>query len=100
MTAPEPLDITVTESGLTLAGEIDAHSAPSLAEAIERWDGDVLELDMAAIGFIDSSGLRALIEAHQATDGTARTVTITNPSTAVSRLLEISGVDGYLNVRH
>jgi anti-anti-sigma regulatory factor len=39
-----------------------------------------------------------LIEAHQRAHADARTIQLSNPSTAVSRLLEISGIDDYLNV--
>ncbi len=98
MNAAAPLDITVTDEGLALAGDIDAHTAPALAEAIGASDRDHLVLDMAGVEFLDSSGLRVLIEAHQAARADGRTVQLANPSTVVSRLLEISGIDGYLNV--
>lgn len=98
MTAAAPLDITANDTGLVLAGEIDAHTAPSLAEAIAACDHAHVLVDMAGIEFVDSSGLRVLIEAHQEAQASGRRIQITNPSTAVSRLLEISGIDDYLNV--
>jgi anti-sigma B factor antagonist len=98
MTAAAPLDITSAETGLTLAGEIDAHTAPTLAEAIAACGHQHLQVDMAAVDFVDSSGLRVLIEAHQAAQAAGRKIQIANPSPAVSRLLEISGIDDYLNV--
>jgi len=98
MTAAAPLDITITDEGLALVGEIDAHTAPALAEAIGASDRDHLVLDMAGVEFLDSSGLRVLIEAHQSADADSRTVQLANPSSAVNRLLEISGIIGYLDV--
>lgn len=98
MTAAAPLDITVTDDGLALVGELDAHTAPLLAEAISAAGRDRLCVDMSEVRFVDSSGLRVLIEAHQAAQAKERTVSLTNPSPAVTRLLEISGIDDYLVV--
>ena len=98
MTAATPLEITTTDSGLALAGEIDAYTAPALAAAIERCEQSHVLIDMAAVEFVDSSGLRVLIEAHQAAQSADRRIQLANPSSAVSRLLEISGIDDYLNV--
>jgi anti-sigma B factor antagonist len=95
--APDLLTITPAPGGLALAGEIDAHTAPSLETAIGQLDGDVA-LDLAEVEFVDSSGLRIIIEAHHALVARDAVLTIRNPSPAVQRLLEISGVDGYLNV--
>lgn len=98
MTAAAPLDITVTDDGLALAGELDAHTAPLLAEAIAAADADRLSIDMSQVRFVDSSGLRVLIEAHQSALAQDRTVCLTNPSPTVTRLLQISGIDDYLVV--
>lgn len=98
MTAAAPLEISVNETGLVLAGEIDAYTAPALAEAIEQCDLSHVLIDMAEVEFVDSSGLRVLIEAHQVAQAAERRLQLTNPSPAVSRLLEISGIDDYLNV--
>jgi len=98
MTADAPLDITTTDDGLALVGDIDAHTAPLLAEAIASCDHTLLLVDMPGIEFVDSSGLRVLIEAHQTAQADGRKIQISNPSTAVTRLLEISGIDDYLNI--
>ena len=98
MHAADPLDITSTAEGLVLVGEIDAHTAPALAEAIGESAHRHLVLDMAGVEFLDSSGLRVLIEAHQTARAEDRILQLANPSPAVSRLLKISGIDDYLNV--
>lgn len=91
------LQIAPMDTGLTLAGEIDAHTAPNLASAIARMSGDV-DLDLSGVQFVDSSGLRVLIDAHQTLTARGNELRLREPSTAVRRLLEISGVDEYLNV--
>ena len=50
------------------------------------------------IEFIDSSGLRVLVEAHQRAAAGGRSLVIHRPSVAVKRLLEISGLSEHLTV--
>ncbi|MCB0966579.1 MAG: STAS domain-containing protein [Ilumatobacter sp.] len=99
MTQPEDLlTIETSDHGLSAVGEIDAHTAPSLAAAIDAAAPDV-RLDMSKVEFVDSSGLRVLIDAHQRLQEAGGSLTLVAPSTAVKRLLEISGVDDYLSVQ-
>lgn len=104
MTDPIPrLSITADQgdsSRLVLAGDIDAHTAPELAGHLDPLPGDGgdITLDVAAIEFIDSSGLRLIVEAHQRAVGAERRLVVHRPSAAVVRLLEISGLRGHLTV--
>jgi anti-anti-sigma factor len=70
-------------------GELDLVGAPALAAALpEDGDGAVI-VDMAGVGFMDSSGLRALLEARQASLEAGRAFAISRPSDAVRRVLEL-----------
>jgi anti-sigma B factor antagonist len=94
------LRITASASGLHLRGEIDAHSVTVLAPHLDPLpgsSGDVV-IDLSAVGFVDSSGLRVLVEAHQRAEAEARRLVLSGPSRPVMRLLEISGLMDYLNV--
>ena len=76
-----------------LAGELDLVTAPLLTEAL----GDLasereVHLDLALLTFLDSSGLHAIIKLARSQHGD-RSVVLVNPSTAVLRLLEITGID-------
>jgi anti-sigma B factor antagonist len=93
----ELLEISSTPTGLIASGEIDAHTAPALAAAIDAAGIDVA-LDLAAVEFVDSSGLRVLIDAHQRLADAGGGLRLTALSEPVRRLLEISGVLGYLGV--
>src|SRR3954471_24274975 len=56
------LDIAATSTGWKLASEIDAHTAPELATAmVQLPPGDVI-VDLGDVSFMDSSGLRVLID--------------------------------------
>jgi anti-sigma B factor antagonist len=98
-----PVRLSVTEvdaSTTALAGEIDAHTAPSLVQRFETLpagDGDI-SLDMSAVEFMDSSGLRVIIELHQRAEAESRRLVLRSPSQAVGRLIEISGLSDHLNV--
>ena len=99
MTTPEtPLAITPTASGFAVAGEIDAHTAPAITDAVASSRLDSLEIDLSGVEFVDSSGLRALIEAHQQFEANGGSLTLVRPSAVVARLFDISGVGEYLNV--
>ena len=86
------------DGALVAAGEIDSYTAPALAERLSA-EPKILVLDMAGVSFIDSSGLRILIEAHQTRIDADSSFTLRSPSAAVQRLLEISGLSAHLDVR-
>ena len=93
----ELLVISTSETGITASGEIDAHTAPALATAIDA-AGPEVALDLSGVEFVDSSGLRVLIDAHQRLSEGGGALRLVTPSEPVRRLLEISGVDGYLTI--
>ncbi len=85
---------------LVLAGEIDAHTAPDLAARLADLPGDDgdITIDMAAVEFIDSSGLRVLIDVHNRVAEVDRRLVLRAPSATVTRLVEIAGLAGHFNV--
>jgi anti-anti-sigma factor len=82
---------------LVLTGEIDSYTAPALTE---RLAGDPLleVVDLSAITFIDSTGLRTLLEIEQSRRDDGGRFVLRSPSAAVQRLLEISGLSGHFDV--
>ncbi len=70
-------------------GELDLVGAPALAEAIPEAGDEAVILDLAGVGFMDSSGLRALLEARQRCLDAGRPFRIARPSDAVLRVLEL-----------
>jgi anti-sigma B factor antagonist len=96
MSDEELLTIRPIDGGAALVGEIDAHTAGRLTH--EFGDPGDLVLDLSGVEFVDSSGLRVLIELHQNRARAGGTLVLRTPSPAVRRLLEVSGVAGYLTV--
>jgi anti-sigma B factor antagonist len=69
-------------------GELDIVGAPLLIEAVPE-GGEPLVIDLEAVGFMDSSGLRALLAARQGCLESGRPFALARPSDAVRRVLEL-----------
>lgn len=97
---PELLKIEFIEGGLRLSGEIDASCVASLASHLNPLPGTAgdVTIHLANVEFIDSSGLRELIDAHQRAERSGRRVLMTDPSPVVVRLFEVSGLSKILHV--
>ena len=86
------LTIAVDQGRVLASGELDVATAPMLLITLSRLEEDARALDLSAVTFIDSSGLRALLTAHRRYPH----VLFENPSTSVQRMLDISGVGASL----
>lgn len=85
-----------TQLTLYVQGDVDAHTAPQLREAFDRHaaqPADRVWLDLAAVTFIDSSGLVVLQQMHQATIDAGATFKIADLSHPVDRILRLTGLD-------
>jgi anti-sigma B factor antagonist len=94
-TFPAPVEVGPGRWRFEPAGEIDMANAGSLtaacADLIERRDV-TLELDLAEVSYLDSSGIGAVVSVLRAIESRGGTVHITNPSGIVARVLELSGL--------
>jgi anti-sigma B factor antagonist len=81
-------------------GEIDLSTAPRLRAALEaaRAHGTTTLLDMSAVSFIDSNGLRVLLEAARAAERSEWGWFIVRPSATVRRLVAISRTSARLPI--
>ena len=91
-----PVVINATERGIAVIGEIDAATAPAVIAAATLSDRGHLEIELSGVDFIDSSGLRMLLQLHKRAIEIGGSVTLHRPSEAVRRLLAVSGVDEHL----
>ena len=101
-TMTDPLRVTSERTGttvrITVAGEIDSATADILREhTVSHLVADPAEFvvpDLTAVSFIDSSGLRVIIEAAEKDNGRLRII----PSPSCLRLFEITGVGDRLRL--
>jgi len=88
-------DHTGNRAVVTVTGELDAYSAPSLEEEASRLltEGvSELVLDLSGTKFLDSSGLRAILTAQRRLADRDGQLSLRAPSESVRRLLDITGL--------
>jgi anti-anti-sigma factor len=93
------LSLTTKRNGsravVHVKGDLDAFSAPSLEAEVEHLlSGNATDVvfDLSDTGFLDSSGLRALLVAERSVLDRGGKITLRAPSEPVQRLLEITGL--------
>ncbi len=93
------LRVDVDGDAVTLDGEVDASSVELLEDALAELDPSTMAaLDLAAVSFIDSTGLRALLDGHQRFEAAGGALRIVAMSAPVERLIDIAGVTAYLHI--
>jgi anti-sigma B factor antagonist len=84
---------------ITISGEVDLGSVSEFEQALDRAaaQGGSLALDMTALRFMDSSGLRAVLISSERfdTDGRRLAIAVTDDS-PVRKLFSMSGIEDRL----
>jgi anti-sigma B factor antagonist len=87
---------------VTLHGEVDAYTAPTLREdlrgLVEDEGASVVVIDLAAVTFLDSSGLGALVGALRRLRERDGRLLVVQPRTAARRIFELTGLDAALDL--
>jgi anti-sigma B factor antagonist len=76
---------------ITPRGELDIATQPELRAVLERQTGAVT-LDLGGLRFLDTSGLRLILETAEAARRDGRPFTVLRGAPAVQRLFEVAGV--------
>lgn len=82
---------------LEIDGWLDTQTAPELGAALDALDSSVTELtiDMNALEYISSAGLRQIVAAHKKMNGN---LTIKNVSAEIMDVFNMSGFSKRLNI--
>jgi anti-sigma B factor antagonist len=86
---------------LELHGELDLLGAPLLEKQIESAEIEatgIVVLDLKALQFIDSAGLRVILAAHERSRRQGGELALTPGSEQVQRLFDIAGVSEHLRI--
>ena len=92
------LEITTraTEDGqvVALAGELDIDAAPALRRWLDEFEpsGPLVELDLTALTFLDSTGVGCLYRLHHKVADAGGLLVVPRPPASIRRALEISGL--------
>ena len=98
-----PFEVTVQRNDevatITVSGELDLATVQLLsAAATEHDDAGLLVLDLTAVTFIDSTGVRVLIEADRACANSGSRLMVLAGDGPVRRVLELCKLDGRLTL--
>lgn len=84
---------------VALSGELDLATADGVEaelERVEASDAASIVLDLSGLTFMDSTGVRLLIQAYARSRADADRLTLLRGPAAVQRVMELSGVDALL----
>jgi anti-anti-sigma factor len=80
---------------ISVSGELDLATAGSLQRELERVeasDAPSIILDLSGLTFMDSTGVRLLLNAHARSRADSDRLTMLRGSPAVQRVLQLTGV--------
>lgn len=84
---------------LALTGKIDSVTATELGQAaLPALDENDLALDMAAVTYISSAGLRILTQCYKKANAATRAFTLRNVTDTVNDVLTVSGIVSLLSL--
>lgn len=92
------VEVIPSDDGWSIIGEVDASTSPAVAEALAvvpdggRRSGRIV-IESSGVSFIDSSGLRVLIELCERATALGAKVVLAAPSRSMVRLIELTGLD-------
>lgn len=92
-TSNDSLTIDIDDDGtMVVHGDIDMAGGPVLEAVLrQRENTDPVVIDLAGVSFIDSSGLRSLLDAGRRARSRGTDVVLRAVGPEVARLLEITG---------
>lgn len=94
-------EIDGSRAVLAIRGELDAYTAPGLEEQVSKLMTDgarAIVLDLSETGFLDSSGLRAILTSQRRLNEADGELRLRHASEPVTRLLEITGLSDHFIV--
>ena len=87
---------------LFVTGELDVATASILEGAVDGaldGQGDELGLDLSGLDFMDSSGARAIMHAHDKAASLSSRLVILSPAPLVRRVLALMGLDRVMDIK-
>jgi len=95
----DELHVEISETArawsVVVRGEIDMQTAPKLEGVLDdviAQDARLVKLDLQQVDFLDSSGLRVILEASNQLSEQDGQLVLEGASAAVERVLELTGV--------
>jgi anti-sigma B factor antagonist len=87
---------------LAVSGELDLsteHELLAHCDELLATGAPVVDVDLGAVTFIDSSGLGSLVRVQRSAEHAGRQLRLANVPRAVNRILEVTGLDDLFTER-
>lgn len=83
-----------------VVGEVDVSNASDLRDAVDAAiaAGKPVEVDLAEVGYIDSTGIGVLVGASRRAEEAGIALSVANPQPNVKRVLGLLGVEKELKI--
>lgn len=88
-------DAAIPSKRVVARGDIDLASAPDLADLLRDLTAQgvqVIVIDASGVDFLDSSGIRVLVQASNGLEPDGGKIYLENMSAPVARILDITGL--------
>jgi anti-sigma B factor antagonist len=87
---------------LFLSGEIDLDKSPEVRENIKQLidQSKTIEIQLSGVGYIDSSGIAALIEGMQLAKNTSKEFYLTDVSNEVMKVIKLAHLDKFFKIKN
>jgi anti-sigma B factor antagonist len=100
------VELAVTKQGaqgvpvVAVTGEVDVYAAPALREGLTDLlqDGGSVIVDLTEVGFLDSTGLGALVTARTAAETRGAALLLVCTHERILKLFTITGLDGVFTI--
>jgi len=93
----------MTQEVVRLSGDVDLAAVDSVQDTLMRalsvTTADQFEVDLAAVPFLDSSGVRVLIQAKKYATERGIAFSVSHPVETVARVVATLGLEDYLGLR-
>jgi anti-anti-sigma factor len=100
------MNVTAAADGamrVQISGELDLSTSPQLGEALAGGltAGRSVVVDLSGVTFIDSTAIRALVDAWRLCESNGGRLAVSHPlPTQVSRVFQVTGLDAVLPIVH
>lgn len=100
------MELAVTKQGaqgvpvVAVSGEVDVSAAPALRDGLTDLltEGGSVIVDLTEVGFLDSTGLGALVATRSAADERGASLLLVCTHERVLKLFAITGLDGVFTI--
>ena len=87
----EPIEVS-------LVGDVDVATEPRVVEALAAVAAQEVIVDLSHVGFLDSSGIRALVVGHRASRAAGGSLALRPPSSEVAQVLELTRTNEVIRI--